>query len=98
LFYRHLQYNDSKEFGKGGFVQIKQSEYIDIDVDFIGRYENLQDDFDYVCGQLNIVSHKLPHYNKSTEHNDWESYYTDELKEIVYNFFKEDFERFDYRI
>ena len=99
-FGQHLliKRNDTKEFGKGGFVQIKQSEYLDIDVDFIGRYENLQDDFDYVCGQLNIDSHKLPHYNKSKEHNHWESYYTDELKEIVYEFFKEDFERFEYSI
>ncbi|WP_136810830.1 sulfotransferase family 2 domain-containing protein [Desulfosediminicola flagellatus] len=35
-------------------------------VDFIGRFENIQDDFTYVCDQLNIKLKILPHRNKST--------------------------------
>lgn len=35
-------------------------------VDFIGRFENIQDDFAYVCDKLNIKEIILPHRNKST--------------------------------
>lgn len=34
-------------------------------VNFIGRFENLQNDFDYVCQQLNIESSTLLHKNSS---------------------------------
>ena len=37
-------------------------------------------------------------YNKSVDHESWEHYYTDELKELVYNHFKEDFDNFGYAI
>jgi hypothetical protein len=34
--------------------------------------------------------------HNSTIHDSWEIYYTDEMREIVYERYKEDFERFDY--
>ncbi|MBU3023748.1 sulfotransferase family protein [Aestuariibacter sp. A3R04] len=34
-------------------------------VDFVGRFENLQTDFDYVCSQLGFGDTKLPHVNSS---------------------------------
>lgn len=34
-------------------------------VDFVGRFENLQGDFDEVCRQLGIENSELPHRNKS---------------------------------
>jgi hypothetical protein len=39
-------------------------------VDFIGRFETLQQDFDYVCNQLNLGTIKLEHKNK-TYNNIW---------------------------
>ncbi len=35
-------------------------------VNFIGRFENLQKDFDYICQQLNINKTTLPHKNSSS--------------------------------
>jgi hypothetical protein len=35
-------------------------------------------------------------YN-STEHEDWQKYYTDDLKDIVYNRFKMDFDIYEYK-
>jgi hypothetical protein len=32
-------------------------------VDFVGRYENLQDDFDFVCKKIDIYPVKLPKWN-----------------------------------
>lgn len=34
-------------------------------VDFIGRFESLQSDFDIVCQNLNLGSLTLPHFNKT---------------------------------
>lgn len=34
-------------------------------VDFVGKYENLQEDFNYVCNQIGISPIKLPHINRS---------------------------------
>lgn len=34
-------------------------------VDFVGRFETLQQDFDQVCEQLGIADRQLPHRNKS---------------------------------
>jgi hypothetical protein len=34
-------------------------------VDFVGRFETLQQDFDRICEQLNIPDGRLPHRNKS---------------------------------
>ena len=36
-------------------------------VDFVGRFENLQQDFDKVCKALSISSSSLPHRNKSNK-------------------------------
>ena len=49
-------------------------------------------DYQYVVDKLELRT--LPHYNKSVVHESWEHYYTDELKELVYNHFKEDFDNF----
>jgi hypothetical protein len=34
-------------------------------VDFVGRFEKLQSDFDYVCSKLDITNSLLPHVNSS---------------------------------
>jgi len=39
-------------------------------VDFVGRFESLQGDFDFICKKLNIDVIKLGHKNK-TQNNSW---------------------------
>ena len=39
------------------------SDYFDLDIDFIGRFENLQQDFDFVCSKIGKVKTKLPYEN-----------------------------------
>jgi hypothetical protein len=34
-------------------------------VDFVGKFEQLQQDFEHVCAQLGIEKSKLPHVNSS---------------------------------
>mgnify|MGYP001028595871 FL=1 len=78
-------------------VAIPQSVYINRPLDFIGRYENLENDYQYFIKKIGGEK-QLPHYNKSIDHNSWEHYYDDELKEIVGKHFKDDFDLFGYAI
>jgi len=89
--------------------------------DFVGRFENINSDFEKVCTALNMPDADLPHANKSKkekyerlklirkdpsvlkhlsfnlkEGKGVADYYTDELKDIVYNMYKPDFEKFGY--
>lgn len=41
------------------------SDYFDLDIDFIGRFENLQQDFNFVCQKIGKTRTKLPHENSS---------------------------------
>ena len=63
-------------------------------LDFIGRYEQLESDFEFICQHLGICA-SLPHSNPS-EHLHYSHYYDDELRTRVSDFYARDFEQFDY--
>ena len=63
-----------------------------LQVDFVGRYESIEDDWSKVAKRLG-VSDKLEHTNKS-ERGKWQEYYTPELRGIIENKYREDFHLF----
>ncbi len=54
----------------------------DWNVDFLMRFESLQEDFDRVCQCIGIASQRLPHRNQS-QRGDYRAYYDQELVERV---------------
>lgn len=64
-------------------------------VDFICRFENLDDDFSFVCEKLgkNVA---LPHIN-SSKHGNYREYYDDDTIEIIAKSFSRDIEKFGYK-
>ena len=66
-----------------------------IGMDFIGRYETLQDSFAEACRRIGIPVQRLAVVN-ATVHRPWEDYYDDELRRLVTRFYRRDFETLGY--
>ena len=65
-----------------------------VDVDYILKFENITNDYKVLQDIIGLKK-SLPHMNK-TERKPYKYYYSDESKSIVENYFKEDFEEFNY--
>lgn len=65
-----------------------------IQCDFFGRFENINQDFEYLSEKLNIKL-ELNHLNKF-EHKLYKEYYNDKDVKIVENLYKKDLEYFKY--
>lgn len=79
-------------------VLIPQHEFIclgrHVMVDYLGKYENIAEDFNYVSKIIGLSGHLTK--TNSTNHKEYTSYYDDELKMICKNIYKNDFEIFGY--
>ncbi|WP_034261568.1 sulfotransferase family 2 domain-containing protein [Altibacter lentus] len=65
------------------------------DIDFIGRFENLKEDFAHVCDTLGIPDSTLPKLN-SYPYRDYREVYDKETKDLVYKLFKEEIDYFKF--
>ena len=68
-----------------------------IELDFIGRFENLQEDFNHVRDQLDLSGELLFINKTKTKREPYQTYYSEELREIAANVYKEDIETFAYK-
>lgn len=64
-------------------------------INFIGKYESLNEDYKKLCHILNITHDKLPIIRK-TEHNHYRNYYTQQTRDIIAEIYKEDIKEFGY--
>lgn len=82
---------------KPQYIYVCNNNY-NIMVDFVGKFENLDDDFEKVCQQLQIKN-RLRHLNKTEkekENGSWKSYYSDYSLAKVADLYRKDFEIFNY--
>jgi hypothetical protein len=88
-----------------------QSTFINADINFIGRYENLQEDFIRICEHMVLpvkdghmqadwvysnAEYVLKRWDRKSNHVPYTEAYTPETRDIVGEIFKEDIEIFDY--
>ena len=82
-------------------VNINQYKYLTlqdkIPLDFVGRYENIEEDFNYVCKKIGIPERYIDlgfEHKQNLTHKD---YYCDESKKIIDDIFDVDFKIFNYK-
>jgi hypothetical protein len=78
-----------------------QSDYLkDLDgriiVDYIGKYENLIEDYEEACRRIGIKAPPLPHKRQAKDRGQYRSYYDEETARLVGEFFGADIEAFQY--
>ena len=73
-----------------------QTHWLSKNIDFIGRMENIQSDFNIICDKIGIDRVKLDHLNKSNE-KDYREVYNDESIDIVAKAYKKDIEYLGYK-
>lgn len=81
------------------YHDMSQSDYIDCaskSIDYIGRFEELQTDFNRICRDIKIPTSRLPSVNKSNHKKHYSSYYDTETKRIVTEMYSDDLKRFGY--
>ncbi len=64
--------------------------------DFIGKFENLEQDLNTLSSRLGVSIESLPLINES-DHDHYREYYDEETKNIVSETYRKDIELFDYR-
>lgn len=68
-------------------------------VDFVGRFENMENDWSHVAEKIGLPDLKLTHINQSADQGpDLDDFYTDSERRIVQDLYRKDFEMLGYSI
>jgi hypothetical protein len=86
--------------GRSADMWLNQIDYISYDsggiaVNFVGRFETLQEDFEKLCELIGAEKKKLEHVN-GTEHKHYTEYYTPSLRDLVAEKYARDIEEWGY--
>lgn len=101
--YRHLTFLGFCQYlNVNKQANVNQYKYLtlqnEIPLDFVGRYENIKEDFNNVCEEIGIPERYI---DLGFEHKqdliNYKDYYCDESKKIIDEIFDMDFKTFDYK-
>ena len=73
-----------------------QHKFFPNNIDFIGRFETICSDFNFICEKLSI-SLELPHRNKTWNKFNYAEYYDDETCSIIAEKYAKDIKYFNYK-
>ncbi len=89
--------------GKLTFINGKVSTQVDMMydesgnclLDFVGKFENIESDFKFVCDSVGLHDCELGFKNK-THHTHYSEYYDNETEKLIYDLYKADVDEFGY--
>ena len=88
---------DKKFFEKFDMISgAVYSNYIGSEMDFIGRFENLQNDFNFLTKKLDLESRDLPITNVSNNRTHYSNYYNEESRDLVKSMYNFDINKYKY--
>jgi len=67
-----------------------------VNVDFVGKFENFQKDFNHVCDEIGMPQQQIPHVNRGPKREHYSKYYNNETQQIVAEKYAKDIEYFEY--
>ena len=83
-----------------GETNIQQRDYLlkdgKIAVDFIGRFESINEDFHKILKKIGLPAKGLPHTNKSKRPSSYKEMYNNETRDLVAKYWAGDIELFNY--
>ena len=65
-------------------------------VDFIGKIENIDKDYQYIMNVLGIKNGLTTHNKLQNKNDEFMKYFNEESKKIIYKIYRKDFEKFNY--
>lgn len=102
-WYFENHFHTERPYGSNKFITLKEF-FTDkegkIIVDFIGKTENLQNDYEFVCQVLGIKKERVQNINVTIgqlRDSDYQKYYDENSKKLVEKYLGEDLEHFKYR-
>jgi len=87
--------SETVPIGFGDIFALPQYDFVK-GVDFIGKYENLQEGFSHICSEVNIPASRLKQLNRSFKPN-YRSMYDEESRLIVAKHYAKDIKAFEYQ-
>jgi chondroitin 4-sulfotransferase 11 len=72
------------------------SYFLDSNIDYLARFENIQEDYAYILKKLQLPRTNLRKIN-STNNSDYRQLYMEDSKRAVYNIYQEDINKYNYQ-
>lgn len=73
-----------------------QTEWLKWGMDFVGRFENLDADWEKLCGIIGMRHEPLAVVGATDHGKPWRDYYTEETRKLAAEYYAEEIERFGY--
>lgn len=75
-----------------------QSKLIDLNnIDYVGRFENFESDLRVITERLNLQHLSIPHKNATHKNESYQTFYTNETRQKVYELYEKDIKIFGYK-
>jgi hypothetical protein len=96
-FIRHTRFL-SERAARSQVLLLKRHDTGEIDFNFVGRFENLENDFNAIAERIGLPQAKLVRRNESNSSTELRQRFSEIDRSYLADLYREDLDRFDYRV